>query len=242
MMGCDTWREDISAWIDGELTPQRRRDLTLHLQGCDSCGRALRAFEQVTAVMRAARPPGVSPRVTDAAMALVRSHGRDGRARLSTRVRQTLFEPFWPKFSLAFASVAVASLLVIVIGRLDLPGNPVGPRTTDSQPQFATAPNPFGGPAATLSSQTSTSKISGELVVANSAAGIERVATLARSLGGDVRSITTTGQAVVVATVPPMAQDKFIAGLSGLGTWQNAPALSAFGRPITVEVRVTQHP
>jgi len=235
MMMCDAWSEDLSAWIDGELDSRRAREIAQHLQACEGCRGALAGFQHVTLLMKAAPRPRASRHLTDPAMALVRKLSRERRG---TPAWRSLFEPFWPKFSLALSGAAIASLLAIIVGHNYFFSNPYGRDLTDNPRQESAAAEAPVGP----SIQSTKPTISGELAVADSAVGADRVATLARALGGDAYSVSTAGSSTVFVTVPPTKQGAFINGLSGLGKWQNTTGAPSLIGPATIGITVVQHP
>lgn len=55
-MACDLFREDIDAYADGELSPERRREFDAHLRGCAPCAADVAGRMQFkNAVKRAGR-------------------------------------------------------------------------------------------------------------------------------------------------------------------------------------------
>jgi hypothetical protein len=55
----DRWNESLSDYLDGELTPEDRREVALHLESCTECAEALRELEQV--MERARALPDMAP-------------------------------------------------------------------------------------------------------------------------------------------------------------------------------------
>jgi hypothetical protein len=55
----DRWNESLSDYLDGELTPEDRREVALHLESCSECAETLRELEQV--MERAHALPDVAP-------------------------------------------------------------------------------------------------------------------------------------------------------------------------------------
>jgi hypothetical protein len=49
----DRWNESLSDYLDGELTPEDRREVAHHLESCAECAQALRELEQVMERARA---------------------------------------------------------------------------------------------------------------------------------------------------------------------------------------------
>ena len=56
-MSCEHLREDLSAFLDGELAPRDRRRIADHLSVCADCRAALRAMEEIAGALQ--RPPQV---------------------------------------------------------------------------------------------------------------------------------------------------------------------------------------
>lgn len=55
-MPCEVWREDIVAYADGELSPERRREFESHMRTCASCAADVAARMQMkSAIKRAGR-------------------------------------------------------------------------------------------------------------------------------------------------------------------------------------------
>jgi hypothetical protein len=101
--------EDLSAWIDGELPPERRAAVERHLAGCAACRAELESLRWsvafTAALPRAPLPPGASLRVP-----------MEGRATpAGTGVRRWFG---WPRLAFNLAAVAVIvgliGLLVVV--------------------------------------------------------------------------------------------------------------------------------
>jgi len=66
--------EQISAYYDGELSPEERRLMETHLQQCDVCARELRQLKRLSSLMSGVRMPelpvGVLRRLHDNAASL----------------------------------------------------------------------------------------------------------------------------------------------------------------------------
>jgi len=73
----DRWTESLSEYLDGELVPEDRRELGLHLESCADCAQTLRELEQVVERARALPDrapehdlwPAVEARITGRAQA-----------------------------------------------------------------------------------------------------------------------------------------------------------------------------
>lgn len=50
-MAGDRVRERLSAWLDGELTAEERREVAADLEGCEECRRELAALERLDAAL-----------------------------------------------------------------------------------------------------------------------------------------------------------------------------------------------
>src|SRR2546423_1775927 len=55
-MTTDRWTERLSELVDDSLSPAERRELAVHLEGCDSCRRDVEAIRRVVARLRADVP------------------------------------------------------------------------------------------------------------------------------------------------------------------------------------------
>jgi anti-sigma factor RsiW len=232
-MTCEAWGEDLSAWMDGELPEQRASQVARHLKGCADCQRALRGFQQLTSIARKQSAPRVSSRVTDPAMKLVNERARSRRGVPRWRM---LLDAFLPKMTLAVAGAAVAGLLA-VIATHEFGQSPYHQgQTTVASTAGETSPGERS------SAQPAKPGISGDLSVADAKDGADRVAALARSLGGDAHANSADGGSTMVVTVPPAQQGAFLARLSELGTWQHMTGAPPAGGTTTVGVRIIQSP
>ncbi|AUX23253.1 hypothetical protein SOCEGT47_037760 [Sorangium cellulosum] len=73
MAGCDDdWFENISAWHDGEVTPEDAARIEAHLAGCAPCRGAAEALGRVRRALVARADPEVPPRVRGRAEAAAR--------------------------------------------------------------------------------------------------------------------------------------------------------------------------
>jgi len=67
-MAGDRVRERLSAWLDGELSPEERREVAAHLEVCEKCRRELAALERLDAALGnldAPTPARLTARVLD---------------------------------------------------------------------------------------------------------------------------------------------------------------------------------
>ena len=245
-MSCDEWREDVSAWVDGELASRRHVEVDAHLKSCRDCRRLAREFQQLAELARRAPVPRARPKLADAAMALV--HARGPRRRWSWWPHAGMF---WPNVTFGAAALAVAGFLAFIVMQdnqlsvLDEGGelqksaamrtpsstalDQPGPRTTATVATTGLLPTSGGPP------------IVGNLVVDNSAVGTERLGVLARSLGGRVDTVATPAESTIYVSIPPSAQAVFQARLPEIGAWQRSSAASESGETV-VGIRIIQEP
>jgi anti-sigma factor RsiW len=50
-MACTQMRERLSAWLDGELTAEERREVAAHLEVCTACSRELALLKELDAAL-----------------------------------------------------------------------------------------------------------------------------------------------------------------------------------------------
>ena len=219
MIGCREWREDVSAWIDRALPPQRSAQVAAHLKACQSCRAWRRSVEQLGSLTRAERRLTASDRVTRAAMALVRQHNVRPRGDTERWSRRLL--PFWPKFSVAASGLAVAGVLALVLSHNDLthilsPGSGVGASAPSGDP----SPTVRAAQATAPGDESALATAGGKLILNSPADGVAAIRSLAVSLGGAAQTVAAPGGSTVIASVPAAAKADFEAGLQRLGRWQ----------------------
>ncbi len=121
-MRCQRARKWMTAAVDGELSPRRRRALDGHLAACAACRRELAVTERMlTALEGLPMEAAVSPRLEQATLRRVRLAAADEAERApASRWRRWLPLP-------AFA-LATAAVLVLAIGIVrrtgEVPGAP----------------------------------------------------------------------------------------------------------------------
>lgn len=116
-MVCEDFQEDLSAWVDGELTETEHARLAAHLQTCRECNKILGHFQRTSSLVRQLAIPRAPVLITDAAMRLVRAMPRQTREPWFLRVRRVLFEPFMPKVGIAAVGLAAAAVVLVIAGR-----------------------------------------------------------------------------------------------------------------------------
>ena len=107
-MPSDAFYEDLSRWIDGELPPERRAQVTAHLKSCTTCRETVREFTQLSAVIRDMAVSDASAHVTDNAMRLVRTRARAGGKSRWPHILPTLFDLRLLKVGMCATAVLVA--------------------------------------------------------------------------------------------------------------------------------------
>jgi hypothetical protein len=147
-MACEEFEEDLSAWIDGELTRAEQARLVAHLESCPHCRETLSEFKQTSALVRGLATPRAPASVTDPALRLVRSGVHHAGDAWTSRLKRLLFEPFFPKVGIEVMGLAAAVVLAVFVGREVLlkdasDAGKVGDRPAAPQPPPAsgTAPN-----------------------------------------------------------------------------------------------------
>ncbi len=116
-MRSDEFYEDLSRWIDGELPPERRAQVTAHLKSCTTCREALREFTQISAVIRDMAVSDAPAHVTDNAMRLVRTRAHAARKSRWPHILPALFDLRLLKVGMGATAVLVAVGLAIVVSR-----------------------------------------------------------------------------------------------------------------------------
>jgi predicted anti-sigma-YlaC factor YlaD len=100
-VGCDRYREALSARLDGEDDPTERTAVDRHLAGCPDCRAWLDAAAEVTRLARTSAVAAVAPRVVAAAPGLT-------RVRVTFGLRVTLAGIGVAQFLLGAAQIADA--------------------------------------------------------------------------------------------------------------------------------------
>lgn len=146
--GCRAFEADLSAWIDGELAPERRAEVEAHLGACSRCTGRARELRGVDRALASLAAPAVAA---------------DLRARLERRLtsRQSADRVRPPlrrrRFFVALPAAAAAALaLYLLVRPADLPVGPAErvpvakapspepPESTqpEARPQIAARPQP----------------------------------------------------------------------------------------------------
>ncbi len=111
-MRCQRARKWMTAAVDGELSPRRRRALDGHLAACAACRRELAVTERMLAALEGLpMEAAVSPRLEQATLRRVRLAAAD-EAERAPASRWTRWLPL-PAFALATAAVLVLAIGIV---------------------------------------------------------------------------------------------------------------------------------
>jgi anti-sigma factor RsiW len=117
--GCAGFDEDLSALLDGELTPQREQEVRAHLAACPGCSQRLETLRRVDAALRGLplRPPAaaLAERLRERLVAERAPAARTSRRAPGRRHR-------WFALPAAAAAAAVALAAVLLLPRWLGPG------------------------------------------------------------------------------------------------------------------------
>lgn len=105
-MECDQIRENLSAYVDGEISGEERDQVEAHLVACETCALALaelNAYLERIGKLEEVDPP---PWLTRKVMARVQSESEEKRG---------FYQRFFPQFLLARPIHALATVLILVI-------------------------------------------------------------------------------------------------------------------------------
>ncbi len=116
-MNCAELRDDLSAYVDGELPAVRRAEVDAHLATCADCRQEVAELQKLATGM--ARLPGMQP--ADEFLTGVRRKIARGERPEVRSWREILFEPFWLKVPVQIAAVFVA---LLIVSRLLTPSSP----------------------------------------------------------------------------------------------------------------------
>jgi len=116
-MACEDFQDDLSAWLDNELTPVEHARLAAHLQTCSECSRLLHGFRATSLRVRDLTALRAPISVTDAAMCAVRAMPRQHAEPWMERAWRLLCEPFFRKAGFATVGFAAAVIVAVIVGR-----------------------------------------------------------------------------------------------------------------------------
>jgi hypothetical protein len=132
---CAARDEDLSALVDGELSPGREAEVRAHLEGCDRCRARMASFARVDDWLRAAPLPEVPPALRDAVL-----RAPEAARKAPSRRRRRLSPALG-----ALAAAAAALALYLALRGQDaappgVPGPSVARRPTPPAPQVPQEP------------------------------------------------------------------------------------------------------
>ena len=105
-MSCPSFQEMLSAYLDGELSPEEARSLEEHLAVCEDCRRELEELKSLVAALGSLPPPEMPLGLHAAIMGRVRSEASTGFGR---------FRRVLPRWTLRQWVPAAAALALIVL-------------------------------------------------------------------------------------------------------------------------------
>jgi anti-sigma factor RsiW len=107
---CDAWDDDLSALLDGELSPAREAEVRGHLSVCDRCSTRLAALRRVDEMLGATPLPEVSGALRDALAERAVGARPSARRAPPPRRRRRWLAP--PAVGIAAAAAALTLYLV----------------------------------------------------------------------------------------------------------------------------------
>ncbi|MGB9724327.1 MAG: zf-HC2 domain-containing protein [Chloroflexia bacterium] len=127
----EDWRLLVSAYCDGEVTPEERAQVEAHLAECAECARALEAYRRLGRAIRAL-PQGTPSRT------------------LWARVQEGLARParplWWRLLPVASAAAMLLAAVVVALLLRPIPSGPAVPQAPETQRERGGAPE-VGSPA-----------------------------------------------------------------------------------------------
>lgn len=105
----DDTRESLSAFLDEALTPDERREVVAHLEGCPECRRELARLEQTVALLRRVEPARAPVGFVDRVLEAARPRPWYRRAAAA------LFLPFSVKLPAEATALVMVALLAVYV-------------------------------------------------------------------------------------------------------------------------------
>ena len=109
MKNCQDIQPELSAYVDGELTPPQRAEIDAHVASCPRCQRDLAELKTLAAGMTALPKLQPAPRF----LAEVRRKIAQGHTPELVSWPDHLFRPFWLKIPLEAAALVVIGMFVV---------------------------------------------------------------------------------------------------------------------------------
>ncbi|HXI85071.1 MAG TPA: zf-HC2 domain-containing protein [Verrucomicrobiae bacterium] len=130
MKDCDHIRGELSAYLDGELTPPQRTEVETHLASCAECQRELVELKTLVTGVAALPKLQPTPRFLADVRRKIASDGKPG----ALTWQDYVFRPLWLKIPLEVAA------LIVITGLVIRSGHPLSAEKTASL-EFAKAEN-----------------------------------------------------------------------------------------------------
>jgi hypothetical protein len=108
-MTCDETRDSLSAYLDGALAPEERRDVEAHLGTCAECSRELASLRQTVALLQRVQPARAPVGFVDRVVAAARPRP------WYRRVADAVFAPALTKLPLQATAVLLVGLLAVYL-------------------------------------------------------------------------------------------------------------------------------
>ena len=110
-MNCEQIQDDLSAYLDGELSPTRKAEIEAHVTGCAACQKRVVELEKLAAGVSAMSGMRPAPQF----LSDVRRKLRTEPAR-RTSWADVLFRPYWLKIPVeALALIVVAGTVLVLV-------------------------------------------------------------------------------------------------------------------------------
>jgi hypothetical protein len=108
-MTCDETRDSLSAYLDGALAPEERRDVEAHLATCAECARELETLRGTVALLQRVQPARAPVGFVDRVVAAARPRP------WYRRVADAVFAPVLTKLPLQATAVLLVGLLAVYL-------------------------------------------------------------------------------------------------------------------------------
>jgi hypothetical protein len=108
-MTCHDAREALSAFLDDELGPERRREVEAHLEGCAECRRELDGLRQTVALLRGVQPARAPVGFVDRVVTAARPR------RWYRRLASAAFLPLSVKVPAEATAILMVALLAVYV-------------------------------------------------------------------------------------------------------------------------------
>jgi Putative zinc-finger len=212
MKGCRDIQEELSAYVDGELTPARRADIEAHVASCAPCRQKLAELKAVAAGVAAL--PKMQP--ATGFLADVRRKIEGAEKPEPVAWQDYLFRPYWLKVPL---EVAVVITMVTFAMRYEWPPPTLGSRPVEMANERKQAvgeppPLPSATPenAVAKATRAEMRSLGGQTLADKKAAPAQPYATLSaaeKEEGQSFDAVTGTSPTSGSVAAPPAASGSF---------------------------------